>query len=81
MQFSPSVYEHAARLIGRTPWDVSRDPRAVGLGLEVVDVDSDDDRRVPVAAVGLGVGLAHEAAVAGDLPRRPAYEPGGVLVD
>ena len=23
--FSPSVYEHAARLIGRTPWDVSRD--------------------------------------------------------
>ena len=25
MQFSPSVYEHAARLIGRSPWDVSRD--------------------------------------------------------
>ena len=24
MQFSPSVYEHAARLIDRTPWDVSR---------------------------------------------------------
>jgi uroporphyrinogen-III decarboxylase len=23
--FSPSVYEHAARLIGRTPWEVSRD--------------------------------------------------------
>ena len=26
MDFSPSVYEHAARLIDRTPWDVSRDP-------------------------------------------------------
>jgi hypothetical protein len=25
MQFSPSVYEHAAILIHRTPWDVSRD--------------------------------------------------------
>jgi hypothetical protein len=23
--FSPSVYEHCALLIGRTPWDVSRD--------------------------------------------------------
>ena len=23
--FAPSVYEHAARLIGRTPWEVSRD--------------------------------------------------------
>jgi len=27
MQFAPSVYEHAARLIGRTPWEVSRDAR------------------------------------------------------
>ena len=25
MEFSPSVYEHAARLIDRTPWEVSRD--------------------------------------------------------
>ncbi len=25
MDFSPSVYEHAAYLIGRTPWEVSRD--------------------------------------------------------
>jgi uroporphyrinogen decarboxylase len=25
VQFSPSVYEHAARLIDRSPWDVSRD--------------------------------------------------------
>jgi uroporphyrinogen decarboxylase len=25
MEFSPSVYEHAAFLIGRTPWEVSRD--------------------------------------------------------
>jgi uroporphyrinogen decarboxylase len=26
MELSPSVYEHAAALIGRSPWDVSRDP-------------------------------------------------------
>ncbi len=26
MQFSPSIYEHAAKLIDRPPWDVSRDP-------------------------------------------------------
>jgi uroporphyrinogen decarboxylase len=25
MDFCPSVYEHAARVIGRTPWEVSRD--------------------------------------------------------
>ena len=25
MQFCPSVYEHAARVIGKSPWDVSRD--------------------------------------------------------
>jgi len=25
MQFCPSAYEHAARVIGRTPWEVSRD--------------------------------------------------------
>lgn len=26
MELSPSVYEHAAAVIGRTPWEVSRDP-------------------------------------------------------
>jgi len=26
MDFAPSVYEHAALLIGRSPWEVSRDP-------------------------------------------------------
>ena len=26
MDFAPSVYEHCARLIDRSPWDVSRDP-------------------------------------------------------
>src|SRR5271169_2435987 len=24
--FSPAIYEHAARFVGRTPWEVSRDP-------------------------------------------------------
>jgi len=32
MQCSPSVYEHAARLIQRTPWDVSRDPELLFQG-------------------------------------------------
>ena len=27
MQFSPSVYEHAARVIGKNPWEVSRNGR------------------------------------------------------
>ena len=26
MDFAPSIYEHAARVIARRPWDVSRDP-------------------------------------------------------
>jgi len=32
MDFSPSVYEHAAFLIGRSPWDVSRDPELLFAG-------------------------------------------------
>ena len=30
--FNPSVYEHAARFVGRTPWDVSRDPELMFRG-------------------------------------------------
>jgi uroporphyrinogen decarboxylase len=30
--FTPSVYEHAARLVGRSPWDVSRDPQLLFAG-------------------------------------------------
>ncbi len=26
ISFSPSVYEHAARMVGRSPWEASRDP-------------------------------------------------------
>ena len=25
MKFEPAIYEHAAKLIGKTPWEVSRD--------------------------------------------------------
>jgi len=32
MDFCPSVYEHAARVIGRTPWDVSRDGALLAKG-------------------------------------------------
>jgi uroporphyrinogen decarboxylase len=32
MQFAPSVYEHAARVIGASPWDVSRDVRLLAKG-------------------------------------------------
>lgn len=32
MQFSPSVYEHAARVIGRSPWEVSRDAGLLSKG-------------------------------------------------
>jgi uroporphyrinogen decarboxylase len=31
MELSPSVYEHAAALINRTPWEVSRDPELLYL--------------------------------------------------
>ena len=27
MQFCPSVYEHAARIIGKSPWEISRNGR------------------------------------------------------
>jgi uroporphyrinogen-III decarboxylase len=32
MQFAPSVYEHAARVINERPWDVSRDVRLLAKG-------------------------------------------------
>ena len=32
MQFAPSVYEHAARVISESPWDVSRDLRLLAKG-------------------------------------------------
>jgi uroporphyrinogen decarboxylase len=32
IQFAPSVYEHAARVIGASPWDVSRDVRLLAKG-------------------------------------------------
>ncbi len=32
MEFSPSVYEHAARVINASPWDVSRDPKLLAEG-------------------------------------------------
>lgn len=32
VEFSPSVYEHAARVIGKTPWQVSRDVRLLSEG-------------------------------------------------
>ncbi|UCD57568.1 MAG: hypothetical protein JSV16_00210, partial [Candidatus Hydrogenedentota bacterium] len=32
MQFSPSVYEHAAAVIGRSPWEVSRDGELLAKG-------------------------------------------------
>lgn len=32
LPFTPAVYEHAARLVGRTPWEVSRDPELMYAG-------------------------------------------------
>jgi len=32
VEFSPSVYEHAARVIGKSPWQVSRDVRLLSRG-------------------------------------------------
>jgi uroporphyrinogen-III decarboxylase len=32
VDISPSVYEHAARFVGRTPWEVSRDPELLFAG-------------------------------------------------
>ena len=32
MEFSPSVYEHAARVIGKSPWEVSRDAHLLSQG-------------------------------------------------
>ena len=45
MELSPSVYEHAAAVIGRTPWDVSRDAELLvpgpRRGLPALPADAD----------------------------------------
>jgi len=73
MQFSPSVYEHAARLIDRTPWDVSRDAellfqghaaayrlyehRPVVVGIDIYNLEPE--------AYGAGVARPYAAGIPG----------------
>ena len=66
MQFAPSVYEHAARLIGRTPWEVSRDARLLYEG------HAEAFRRYRHAPVVVGVDIYNlEAEAYGAAVARP----------
>ena len=47
MEFAPVVYEHAAKFIGRTPWEVSRN---VDLLVEAHAAAYDVYRHAPVVA-------------------------------
>jgi len=66
MQFSPSVYEHAARLIDRSPWDVSRD------GELLVRAHAAAWRRYAHAPVVVGIDIYNlEAEAYGATVERP----------
>ena len=49
--FTPVVYEHAARFVGRSPWDVSRDPELMFVGHRRAYVEY----RHQVIAVGIDI--------------------------
>lgn len=66
MDFSPSVYEHAALLIGRTPWDVSRDADLL------FEAHAEAFRRYGHAPVVVGIDIYNlEAEAYGGLIEQP----------
>lgn len=66
MDFSPSVYEHAAWLIGRTPWEVSRDAELL------FEAHAEAFRRYGHAPVVVGIDIYNlEAEAYGGVIERP----------
>jgi uroporphyrinogen decarboxylase len=66
MDFYPSVYEHAAFLIGRTPWDVSRD------GELLYQAHAEAYRRYRHAPIVLGIDIYNlEAEAYGGVVQQP----------
>ena len=51
ISFTPVVYEHAARFVGRTPWEVSRDPEWMFAGHRLAYLEY----RQQVIAVGIDI--------------------------
>lgn len=76
MQFCPSVYEHAARIIGRTPWEVSRDGtllaaghieayrlyahRPVVVGIDIYNLEAEAYGAIVQRASGHGIPAIHD---------------------
>ncbi len=76
MQFAPSVYEHAARVIGESPWDVSRDVRLLAkghaeayrlyqhrpivVGIDIYNLEAEAYGAVVGRASGNGIPAIHE---------------------
>jgi uroporphyrinogen decarboxylase len=74
--FSPSVYEHAASLIGRTPWEVSRDPellfsahraayllyrhRPIIVGIDIYNLEAEAYGAQITVPDGCGIPAIHE---------------------
>jgi uroporphyrinogen-III decarboxylase len=90
MQFSPSVYEHAALLIHRTPWEVSRDPellfqghaaayrlyehRPVVVGIDIYNLEAEAYGAVVPQPSGAGIPAISGCALP-DLERLAALKP------
>jgi uroporphyrinogen decarboxylase len=76
MQFAPSVYEHAARVIGASPWEVSRNAqllarghieayrlyqhRPVVVGIDIYNLEAEAYGAVVSRASGHGIPAIHE---------------------
>ena len=90
MDFAPSVYEHSAALIGKTPWEVSRDAELlyraqaegfrmyahapVVVGVDIYNLEAEAYGGVIEAPIGTGIPALRDAPCA-DLDAVVSLEP------
>ena len=78
--FTPAVYEHAARFVGRTPWEVSRDPellfaahraawreyrhQVLAVGIDIYNLEAEAYGAVIEKPDGNGIPAVHQPLLA-----------------
>ena len=78
--FTPVIYEHAARFVGRSPWEVSRNPELMFAAHRAAYLEYHQQ----VIAVAIDIynleAEAYGARVAASTCRRHSGDPGATLL-
>jgi TPP-dependent pyruvate/acetoin dehydrogenase alpha subunit len=77
--FTPVIYEHAARFVGRTPWEVSRDAelmfeghrrayleyhhQVIAVGIDIYNLEAEAYGARVEACDGRGIPAIHDGAL------------------